>query len=667
MKKITKESLSEIVSVSDVKASPNGRYVAYVVTAMDIKQNGYITNIHVYDTVADESYQLTNKGKDKDPLWINDDTLLFQSVREADELKRKEKKLPTTAYYQLTMGKGEATKTFTLPLQATELTQIKDGLFYFLAAVPVDAPTDVVGSDQWDQYFSAKDAATYSVFDELPFWSNGQGVVNKRRRQLFVFNQVENTIQCVSPQYMNVEGVRYVASEQTLWYFGTTYTDVYQRGSQLYTYQIATQKTTEVPLNNHLAIADIFHLAAGVVIYATQTSVQNSYQNPSFFLLANDGSYQSFNELDVHIGSTVGTDCKMGKGNATQLIDGVLYYSRAQRYQTGIFQLDKTDEKEIVPLNDGAIYSFQLVGNDIYFSGSRNQGLVELYRFNRLTQETTQITHYNDEYLQQYQVSAVNYTTFVNDAGDNLDCFVIKPVDYDETKKYPAILTIRGGPKGISGNVFFHEMQMFANEGYFVFYTNPRGSDGRGSDFANIEAERYGTWDYQDLMALVDEVLRLYPAIDEKRLGVMGGSYGGFMTNWIVGHTDRFAAGATQRSIANYVTKCLTTDIGYYHNSRQMGDVSIWEDVEAYWDHSPLKYAEKVKTPLLFIHSDEDYRCYMGDTLQFFTALKLFGVPTRYCLFHGENHELSRSGKPANRLKRLDEMTQWMNQYLKTN
>ena len=165
-------------------------------------------------------------------------------------------------------------------------------------------------------------------------------------------------------------------------------------------------------------------------------------------------------------------------------------------------------------------------------------------------------------------------------------------------------------------------------------------------------------------MEFTDEVLRRYPQIDAKRLGMTGGSYGGFMANWIVGHTDRFAAVASQRSISNYLSKCLTTDIGYYHNLSAI-QADPWTSFDKMWAHSPLKYADKAVTPTLFIQSDEDYRCWMGDAIQMLQALLLHGVPAKMCLFHGENHELSRNGKPKNRVGRLSEITQWMDKYCK--
>ena len=165
-------------------------------------------------------------------------------------------------------------------------------------------------------------------------------------------------------------------------------------------------------------------------------------------------------------------------------------------------------------------------------------------------------------------------------------------------------------------------------------------------------------------MAFTDEVLKRYPQLDEKRLGMMGGSYGGFMANWIIGHTDKFAAAVSQRSISNWISLSMTTDIGHTFDMEQT-NANPWSNPDLMWIQSPLKYADKAKTPTLFIQSDEDYRCWMGDAIQMFSALKFFGVETRMCLFHGENHELSRSGKPTHRVRRLTEMMNWFEKYLK--
>jgi len=208
-------------------------------------------------------------------------------------------------------------------------------------------------------------------------------------------------------------------------------------------------------------------------------------------------------------------------------------------------------------------------------------------------------------------------------------------------------------------------MQMLAGKGYAILISNPHGSSGRGNAFADIRGE-YGKVDYEDLMAAVDAALERFPFLDGDRLGVMGGSYGGYMTNWVIGHTDRFRAAVSQRSIANWIHKFCTTDIGYYFNADQLG-ADPWAEggSDKLWWHSPLRYADRAKTPTLFIHSEQDYRCWLPEGIQMFTALKYHGVETRLVMFREENHELSRSGKPKHRVRRLEEIVAWFDRHLK--
>ena len=252
---------------------------------------------------------------------------------------------------------------------------------------------------------------------------------------------------------------------------------------------------------------------------------------------------------------------------------------------------------------------------------------------------------------------------FLNTDGVDIDGFVMKPVGYEPGKRYPGILHIHGGPKMVFGPGFHHEMQLWAVSGFFVCYCNPRGSCGKGNAFADLQG-KYGEVDFRDLMEFTDEVLRRYPEIDADRMGVAGGSHGGFMTNWVIGHTDRFRCAVSQRSIANYVGDYLLSDIGYYYvPDQQLG--TIWEHPERLWKASPLTYADRVKTPTLFIHADKDYRCTLANGLEMFAALKLHGVESKLCMFYGENHGLSREEKPSNRISRLSEILHWMEEHLK--
>ncbi len=202
------------------------------------------------------------------------------------------------------------------------------------------------------------------------------------------------------------------------------------------------------------------------------------------------------------------------------------------------------------------------------------------------------------------------------------------------------------------------------SQGFAVIFTNPRGSSGYGDDFALRIRGEFGKRDYEDLIEAIEYVKANYP-VDPERLFVTGGSYGGFMTNWIVGHTSIFRAAVTQRSISNQLSFWGTSDIGPWFNRDYIGaGKDLWDGFEAYWEMSPLKYAKGVKTPLLIIHSLEDYRCPVSEAYQLFYALKMNDVPTKLVLFPGENHDLSRSGKPKHREIRLREIADWFKKYV---
>jgi acylaminoacyl-peptidase len=205
------------------------------------------------------------------------------------------------------------------------------------------------------------------------------------------------------------------------------------------------------------------------------------------------------------------------------------------------------------------------------------------------------------------------------------------------------------------------EFHLLASRGYAVVYTNPRGSDGYSEEFADIRC-RYGERDFQDLMEAVEYAAARFP-LDRERAAVAGGSYGGFMTNWVIVHTDRFRAAVTQRSICDWVSMYGTTDIGWYFVEDQIC-CTPWRNWERCVEKSPLYLADRLKTPTLIIHSIEDYRTWLDQGVLFFTALKLHGVETKLVLFPEESHELTRKGKPRHRVENFNEMLNWLDKYV---
>ncbi|GEK91626.1 S9 family peptidase [Alkalibacterium kapii] len=241
----------------------------------------------------------------------------------------------------------------------------------------------------------------------------------------------------------------------------------------------------------------------------------------------------------------------------------------------------------------------------------------------------------------------------------DIEGWYVKPAE--KKKDHPAILYIHGGPQVSYGETFFHEMQQLASAGYGIIMLNPRGGNGYGQEFVASILGDYGNKDYQDLMLGVDHALIEHPEIDKERVFVAGGSYGGFMTNWIVGHTDRFKAAITQRSISNWISFYGTSDVGAFFVKFQLE--KELDQMHDLWKMSPLAYAQNIKTPLLVIHGEEDLRCPKEQGEQMYTAMKKQGVDTQIILYPKSSHGLSREGLPHLRLDRLEEIKAWFKKY----
>ncbi|MBK8034422.1 MAG: S9 family peptidase [Chloroflexi bacterium] len=238
--------------------------------------------------------------------------------------------------------------------------------------------------------------------------------------------------------------------------------------------------------------------------------------------------------------------------------------------------------------------------------------------------------------------------------------WLVKPVDFIEGVRYPTIVYVHCSMFSWDFN---HEVQVYANAGFVVAYFNQRGTTaGYGQAWTHASEGDQGGADYEEIMLGVDELVSR-PYVDAKRLGVTGGSCGGFMTNWIVGHTNRFAAAVTQRSITNQISFFGTSDIGPEGTEGETG-TNAWKDLDASWRQSPIAYAANINTPLIILHADEDYRCSLDQAEQLFAVLRWMGKTVEMVVFEGENHGLTRGGRPGNRIEHQRRILGWFQKYL---
>ncbi len=281
------------------------------------------------------------------------------------------------------------------------------------------------------------------------------------------------------------------------------------------------------------------------------------------------------------------------------------------------------------------------------------------------TASTKQVTRVNSALFGSLDVPAPEEIWYDSFDGTKIQGWILKPSGFDASKKYPMILEIHGGPHIPYGNSFTHEFLWMAAKGYVVLYTNPRGSSSYGQAFGNLIQYAYPGDDYKDMMAGVDEVVKR-GYVDEKRIGITGGSGGGVLTNWAITQTNRFAAAVSQRSIADWSGFWYTCDFTLFQPVWFRG--APWEEAADFAARSPITVAAKIETPLMLIEGESDLRTPPSDGgEQMFRALKYLKKPVVMVRFPDETHELSRSGKPSHRIARLQHIVGWFDKYLQGN
>ncbi len=661
MKKVDYELFSRFLMPNS--PAVRGEDIYFLVRRADMEENGYKSDLYVWHD--GRARRLTSSG-DVNSFFLTDEGVCFPALRQKKDKERAEKGVPLTVLYCLPYDGGEAQELLRLDCAATDIRPLGGGRYLFTAQYSHDYARELEkagGDAEKAAEALKKSVAECQVIDEVPYWSNGRGYVNKLRSRLYIYEN--GAARALTDEFTDV----YMGGlcEGRVCLIESRYTDIEPEGNRLFELDTATLERRELSVAEGAAHYDAWPLHGGRT--AALVNMREKYglnENARVYLHENGewrclygGGEHSFN-------NSVGSDVKSGRGfdgGVPCERGGGLYFLDTLGGSSHIVRVDEADGSVRAVTQPGANITDAAFCKDGFAAVIlRGKSGCELCYIGPDGEET-RLTDFNTGIFEEYEYSAPQKLDFVNSLGRTIEGWVIKPAQFEPGKKYPAILDIHGGPKTVYGGCYFHEMQLWASRGFAVIFCNPTGGDGGGDEFADIRG-RYGSQDYRDLMDFVDTALERCTFIDPERLGVTGGSYGGFMTNWIIGHTGRFKCAASQRSISNWVSFGNTSDIGHRFAKDQTG-ATAWEGVEKAWEQSPLRYAGRVTTPTLFIHSEEDYRCPLPEGMQMFYALKVHGVPARMCIFKGENHELSRSGRPQNRVRRLREITEWMEKYLK--
>ena len=658
---ITAEDYFSFEFISDPNISPDGKLVAYVLTKVDRAQNRRNTAIWMAATDGTRApWQFTTSPQSSSsPRWSPDGrSLAFLSSRPesaaAGTAAAGTAEPPRAQVYLLSMSGGEARRITNLKNGAGVFRWSPDGTR--LVVVGRIGPSDNKGDSRTD----SRDRSDVRHYKNSSYKFNDTGWFDDRRAHLWVVDvKSGETKQITEGNDWNDSDPQWSPDGTRLAFVSNRSGKEYDEGRNTDVWVISAEGGKLTKISDH------------------DESDNQPRWSPDGKWIAFTGEIHDRDHPKIFLAPSTGGAPSVLAANGLDLIPGGLEWSadgKALYFETGVkgeLQLFRVDvaAKSVTQVTSGprAVRSvdFSFAGRTMAYLVNDFKHLDNLYVAGLDGKNERRLTNLNDALWKQLKFADVERFSYKSADDWDIDAFFVKPVVWEAGRKYPMILSVHGGPAAQYGVDWFHEFQVYAAKGYAVLFTNPRGSTGYGQKFERAIVNEWGGRDYLDVMNGLDAALKRYPWIDQERLGVTGGSYGGFMTNWIVGHTDRFKAAVTLRSVTNFVSDEGTRDGAYGHTPDFGGD--LFERFDFYWERSPLKYAKNVKTPTLILHSDNDFRVPLEQGEQWFRALRHFGVTTEIVMFPRENHNLTRTGEPKHLVESLNWQLYWFDRFLNHN
>ena len=411
------------------------------------------------------------------------------------------------------------------------------------------------------------------------------------------------------------------------------------------------------------------------IAYLGRRSSGNWWQNTCLYVVpAAGGTARNLTaHFDIHISSsTLGDVAALSLMRPTWSADSqTIYFQVARHGKQPLMALSLADDEPqlttVVPGGAVGYFSLDQKNDTVAYFQTDLTDPGQIWAQSLADGAARRLTRHN-AWLDEIDLGQISEVWFDGGAHDphaprKIQGWILTPPGFDANQSYPSILEIHGGPQMQYGCSFMNEFFLLAAQGYVVYFSNPRGSQGYGDDHCGAIYNNWGTIDFADVMAWADYMTQ-QPYIDVDRMGVTGGSYGGYMTGMIVGRSHRFKAAVAQRVVSNFISMWGSSDFNWGW-TQALGQETPWENVENYWRQSPMRYIGGAKTPTLVIHSQNDYRCNQEQGEQLYVALRKLGVDSELVLFPGESHGLSRAGRTDRRVARLRHIVRWMNKYLR--
>ncbi len=657
--------------------SPDGSKIVYALVKVTAKHDNYETALWLTPATGGPARQLTSGPHDSGARWSPDGKLLaFLRATEKDG------KPEPPQIYLLSMEGGEARPLTEIPKGAGDPVWSPDGRSLAFSSTTLAK-----------DFEKKKDDAPESdvrVITRAEYRGNGQGYLDPDRHAHIWIVDVPRVLD--SPQKARqVTTGEFSEGEITWSRDGSKLYFTSDRVKESY-YQPPTNAVYEVSAagGEIRKVAAIDGRSGGLSLSPDgrrlafvgelnrgelkpgESVIQRSYSQPDLFVTeAKLGSTPKnlTANYDFDIDGGVGGDQTPPRGGGESKpfwsADGRnIFVTAAEEGRVNLKRIDSESGKvQPVTQGDHAIISYSATadGSKMAMLVGTPTNIGDVFVVNG-SGEMQPITHVNAELFAKLNLTEPEMIWYKSFDGRRIQAWVQRPPDFEAGKKYPLILDIHGGPHSAYGYIFDHEFQWMAAKGYVVLYPNPRGSTSYGQDFGNIIQYAYPGDDFKDLMAGVDELIAR-GWVDPEKLGVTGGSGGGVLTNWVIGHTDRFKAAVSQRSIADWAGFWYTADFSEFTPMWFRG--APWEQEADFKARSPITYIQNVHTPLMLIEGEADFRTPPADGgEQMFRALKYLKRTAVMVRFPGESHELSRSGKPVHRVERLENIVAWFDKYL---
>ena len=689
---ITEKDLFDFVWIGDPQISPDGSRVAFVRVAVNEKKEGYDTSIWSVPVAGGEApHQLTKGDHDSTPRWSPDGKfLLFLRAIE------KEGK-PESAQLAILPTSGGDSFVFTdLPKGAGNPVWAPDGKT--IAFTSETNAEDLAKQEKKKREekpgsptpATAEHESDIRVITRAVYRQDNEGYADpKHPTHIWIVTAPHSAEEKVKPRQLTTgrfdeESAIWSKDGSQIYFTSSRIDEPYYELPRTDLYSIARAggnpvKITTIDLNTQFG-PDSGALSLNpdgkqVAFVASSTQPINSYTEPNLWvldLLPNAKPRNLTANLDLDVGGFLIADSgpprARGRNAPIWTPDGkslIEVYAKEGKANVALFDAATGSVKDLTSGNQG-VMSFRATpdGSKLIYIVSTPTRINDLFVLDRATPGASpkQLTHINDELFAKLNLTEPEEIWYDSFDGKHIQAWLQKPPDFDAHKKYPLILNIHGGPHTAYGYIFDHEFQWMAAKGYVVLYPNPRGSTSYGEEFANIIQYHYPGDDYKDLMASVDDAIKR-GYINDKKLGVTGGSGGGLLTNWVVGQTSRFAAAVAQRDIASWEDWWYSGDFTLFQPN--WFKAPPFEEADDYRARSPISYINNVKTPMMFILGETDYRTPpSAGGEQMFRALKFRKIPTVMVRFPNESHELSRSGQPWHRVERLQHIVGWFDHWL---